>query len=68
MHEIQFLGKKEEIGKIYVWGEDLEKARLCLEKHECHILKINECSILNWLLKAYIKEPEKRFRKCWIKD
>lgn len=67
MHEIQFLGKKEEVGKIYVWGEDLEKARLYIEEQGYHILKINECPILDWFFKAYIKEPEKRFKKCWIK-
>lgn len=67
MYEIQFFKKMGGTGRIYVWGADLEMARIYIEEHEHNIFRINECSAFEWLFWAYIREPEKRFKKWWTK-
>lgn len=65
MYEIQFFKKMGGTDRIYVWGADLEKARIHIEEHGHNIFRINECSAFEWLFRAYINEPHKRFKKWW---
>ena len=63
MYEIRFFKKEGGTGRIYVWGADLEKARLYLDDCDISVVGISEMDFFEWIFRAYFKEPEKRFRK-----
>lgn len=68
MYQILFFNKNKGTGdKIYVWGSDLECARLYLEDHGHIVSLIIEDTVIEWLYYAYIKESNKRFKKWWAK-
>ena len=65
MYEIRFFKRTGGTGRIYVWGADLEQARLYLDNRGASIVGIEEMQFFEWLFYAYIREPYKRFKKWW---
>ena len=65
MYEIQFFKVNGGTGRIYVWGIDLDRAKLYIEDHGHTIIRIDNMQMLEWLFYAYIREPHKRFKRWW---
>lgn len=53
--------------RIYAWAADVEKARRYLEERGLDVVRIDKCNPIEWLYHAYIKNPNKRFKKRWYK-
>lgn len=67
MYELLFFKKFGGLNRIYAWAADVEKARLYLEERGNDVVRIDECDPIEWLYHAYIKEPNKRFKKWWYR-
>lgn len=66
MYQIQFFKANGGTDRIYVRGNDLNRAKLYVKDHGHTIIRIDKMRTLEWLFYAYIKESHNRFKRWWV--
>ena len=55
------------IGNDHVAVEMKNHIKAYLEEKGHDVVRIDKCDPIEWLYHAYIKDPNKRFKKWWYK-